>query len=137
MDGGIGTRYAVDSEGLLTGDVEGPFIYGEGKVEAMQEFAGAHGVDLAESYAYSDSASDLPMLRAVGNPVVVNPDEELARVAREEDWRVMRFEKLGRRLAVFAGTAAALVVGVAGRSLAARPVRSRGGRPRPSIRRGR
>ena len=40
------------------------------------------------------------MLRAVGNPVVVNPDEELTRIAREEDWRVMRFEKLGRRLAL-------------------------------------
>ena len=46
------------------------------------------------------------MLRAVGNPVAVNPDEELARVAKHEGWRVMRFEKLGRRMAI-AGDAAA------------------------------
>ena len=51
------------------------------------------GIDLAESYAYSDSESDLPMLRAVGHPVAVNPDAELRRVAREEGWRVMRFDK--------------------------------------------
>ena len=52
-------------------------MYGEGKVEAMREFAADHEIDLEASYAYSDSVSDLPMLRAVGNPVVVNPDEEL------------------------------------------------------------
>jgi HAD superfamily hydrolase (TIGR01490 family) len=137
MDGGIGTRYQVDCESLLTGEVEGPFIYGEGKVEAMRQFAASHAVDLSESFAYSDSASDLPMLRAVGNPVVVNPDEELARIAAEEDWQVMRFEKLGRRLAVVAGTLAALAVGVAGSRFTSQPIRSRGGRQRPSLRRGR
>ena len=54
------------------------------------------GIDLAASWAYSDSESDLPMLRAVGHPVAVNPDAELARVAREEGWEIMRFETLGR-----------------------------------------
>ena len=58
------------------------------------------------SYAYSDSVSDLPMLRAVGNPVVVNPDEELTRIAREEGWRVMRFERLGAAGCALAGPAA-------------------------------
>ena len=53
-------------------------MYGEGKVEAMRAFAAEHEIDLDRSYAYSDSASDLPMLRAVGNPVVVNPDERPA-----------------------------------------------------------
>ena len=56
----------------------GPFVYGEGKVEAMQQFADRHDIDLDASYAYSDSASDLPMLRSVGNAVVVNPDAVLA-----------------------------------------------------------
>ena len=137
MDGGIGTRYAVDSEGLLTGEVEGPFIYGEGKVEAMKEFAGAHGVNLAESFAYSDSASDLPMLRAVGNAVVVNPDEELLRIARAEDWQVLRFEQLGRRIAVAAGTFAALAVAAVGSRLAPQPIGFRGGRGRAALRRNR
>jgi HAD superfamily hydrolase (TIGR01490 family) len=115
MDGAIGTTYEVDKEGLLTGGLGGPFIYGDGKVEAMRRFAAEHAIDLASSYAYSDATSDLPMLRAVGTPVVVNPDEELARIAREEGWRVMRFERLGRRLAL-AGLSALLVgAGVLGR----------------------
>ena len=111
MEGGIGTRYGVDAEGRFTGELDGPFMYGEGKVEAMRQFAADHELDLADSIAYSDSASDLPMLRAVGNAVVVNPDEALLEVARAEGWRVMRFEKLGRRLTIAATTAAALAVG--------------------------
>ena len=66
MDGGIGTRYEVDGDGLLTGRIVEPFVYGEGKVEAMRAFAAEHDVELGASWAYSDSASDLPMLRAVG-----------------------------------------------------------------------
>jgi HAD superfamily hydrolase (TIGR01490 family) len=115
MDGGIGTTYEVDDEGLLTGGIGGEFIYGEGKVAAMRRFAEDHDIDLASSYAYSDAFSDLPMLRAVGNPVVVNPDEELARIARQEGWRVMRFERLGRRLAVAGLTALLVGAGVLGR----------------------
>ena len=83
MDGGIGTRYEVDGEGILTGRIAEPFVYGEGKVAAMQRFAADHEIDLPESWAYSDSASDLPMLRAVGNPVAVNPDAELAKIAAQ------------------------------------------------------
>jgi len=109
MDGGIGTRYEIDGDGRFTGDLGGAFMYGEGKVEALRRFAGEHGIDLETSFAYSDSVSDLPMLRAVGNPVVVNPDDELARIAREQGWRVMRFERLGRRL-LFAGFTGGLAV---------------------------
>jgi HAD superfamily hydrolase (TIGR01490 family) len=111
MDGGIGTRYEVDGDGVLTGRIVEPFVYGESKVAAMRRFADDHGIDLAESWAYSDSASDLPMLRAVGNPVAVNPDAELAKIAAERGWRVMRFEKLGRRLAIGGATLAAAASG--------------------------
>jgi phosphoserine phosphatase len=97
-----------------------PFVYREGKVEAMRAFAAQHDVDLAASWAYSDSASDLPMLRAVGRPVAVNPDAELARVAAEEGWRVMRFEKLGRRLAIAGATVFAAALGGMGTMLARR-----------------
>jgi HAD superfamily hydrolase (TIGR01490 family) len=120
MDGGIGTRYAVGEDGSYNGKLDGPFMYGEGKVEAIRRFADEHDIDLAESWAYSDSASDLPMLRAVGNPVAVNPDEELGRVAAEAGWRVMRFEKLGRRLTIAAATLVAAVVGGSGTVLARR-----------------
>jgi len=116
MDGGIGTSYEVGEDGFFTGELGGAFMYGEGKVDAMRRFADELDIDLAASYAYSDSASDLPMLRAVGNPVVVNPDEPLARIARDEGWRVMRFERLGRRLALGALTLTILTAGVLGRN---------------------
>jgi len=134
MEGGIGTAYAVDSAGLLTGDLDGPFMYGEGKVEAMRRFAADHDIDLAASWAYSDSASDLPMLGAVGNPVVVNPDAELFEVAKRQEWRVMRFERLGRRLAIAATTVAAAAIGGSGTWLAAR-TRTRRGPARRALRR--
>ena len=112
MEGGIGTRYEVDEAGNFSGRLDGPFMYGEGKIEGMRQFADAHDIDLATSWAYSDSHSDLPMLRAVGNAVVVNPDEQLMAVAKSEGWRVLRFEKLGRRLAIAGATMTAAAVGV-------------------------
>jgi HAD superfamily hydrolase (TIGR01490 family) len=124
MEGGIGTAWAVGADGKFTGEMDGPFVYGEGKVEAMKRFAEKHDIDMSTSYAYSDSASDLPMLRSVGNAVVVNPDAALLEIARREGWRVMRFEKLGRKLAIAAATALAAAVG--GLGLASR--RRGGGR---------
>ncbi|HET7119633.1 MAG TPA: HAD-IB family hydrolase [Solirubrobacterales bacterium] len=120
MEGGIGTRYEVDAEGNFTGRLDGPFVYGSGKVEAMEEFAAAHAIDLGASYAYSDSLSDLPMLRAVGNPVAVNPDPPLAAIAREEGWQTLRFERLGRRLIALAVTLLATVAGFGASRVAAR-----------------
>ncbi|HYQ77611.1 MAG TPA: HAD-IB family hydrolase [Solirubrobacterales bacterium] len=119
MDGGIGTRYEVDGDGGFTGRLDGPFVYGEGKVEAMREYAARHRIALEDSYAYSDSLSDLPMLRAVGNPVAVNPDPPLAAIAREEGWQVLRFERLGRRLVALAVTLLATVAGFGARRAAA------------------
>jgi HAD superfamily hydrolase (TIGR01490 family) len=120
MEGGIGTRYEVDGEDNFTGRFDGPFVYGPGKVEAMEAFAAAHGVDLAASYAYSDSLSDLPMLRAVGNPVAVNPDPPLLAIAREEGWQVLSFERLGRRLVAVAVTLLATSAGFGASRVAGR-----------------
>ena len=114
MEGGIGTRYEVDAEGNFTGRLDGPFVYGPGKVEAMEAFAAAHDIDLSQSYAYSDSLSDLPMLRAVGNPVAVNPDPPLAQIAKQEDWQTLRFERLGRRLVAVSITLLATAAGIVG-----------------------
>lgn len=107
MDGGIGTRYVVE-DGRYTGELDGPFVYGPGKVTAISRIAGEKELDLDASWAYSDSVSDLPMLEAVGNPVVVNPDPHLARIARERDWRVMRLDRIGRNLTL-SGLAAGLI----------------------------
>jgi HAD superfamily hydrolase (TIGR01490 family) len=114
FDGGIGSKSEI-VDGHYTGRPGGPFTYREGKAQAMQELAAADGLDLSESWAYSDSESDLPMLRAVGHPVAVNPDAVLLRVAREEGWEVMRFEQLNRRLKMAAAAVAFLAVGGAGR----------------------
>jgi HAD superfamily hydrolase (TIGR01490 family) len=114
FDGGIGARSEI-VDGRYTGRPDGPFTYREGKAEAIRELAAAEGIDLAASYAYSDSESDLPMLRAVGHPVAVNPDSTLQRVAREEGWEVLRFERLGRRLKVAAAAVALAVAGVTAR----------------------
>jgi len=111
MEGGIGTRWAVGADGKYTGEMDGPFVYGKGKVEAMRRFAGEHGIDMDTSYAYSDSVSDLPMLRSVGQAVVVNPDGPLMEIARQEDWQVMRFERLGRKLAIAGATFLAAAAG--------------------------
>lgn len=120
MDGGIGTPYEVGEDGMFTGELGGAFMYGEGKVEAMKRFAAEHEIDLAASWAYSDSASDLPMLRAVGNPVAVNPDTELAKIARERGWRTMRFEKLAQRIAIAGTVVLAAAIGGSGSWVARR-----------------
>jgi HAD superfamily hydrolase (TIGR01490 family) len=125
FDGGIGMRSEVH-DGRYTGRPAGPFTYREGKAEAIRQIAEREGIDLGASYAYSDSESDLPMLRAVGHPVAVNPDHELERVAREEGWRIMRFEHLARRLKWSAAAAALALVGGGGGYVAARARPRRG-----------
>jgi HAD superfamily hydrolase (TIGR01490 family) len=109
LDGAVGTMFETNG-GVYTGRGGGPFNYREGKAQAIRELAEREDIDLAASWAYSDSESDLPMLRLVGHPVAVNPDAELARVARAEGWEVLRFERLGRRVRV--GLAAAAVGGI-------------------------
>jgi HAD superfamily hydrolase (TIGR01490 family) len=135
LDGGIGMRSEV-RDGVYTGRPAGPFTYREGKAEAIRELAAREGIDLAESFAYSDSESDLPMMHAVGHPVAVNPDRKLERVARQEGWRIMRFDKLGRRLRWASAVASVALVGGGGGYVAARarrPRRLRG--PRSLLRR--
>ncbi len=111
----IATQSAVDEEGRYTGTIE-RYAYGPGKAEAMRELAEAEGIDLAESYAYSDSATDLPMLEVVGHPVVVNPDAELEAIAKERGWEIRYFKSavtLKDRLGAAAVPGAAVVTGVA------------------------
>jgi HAD superfamily hydrolase (TIGR01490 family) len=110
LDGAVGTVFE-SRDGLYTGRGGGPFNYREGKAEAIRDLAEREDIDLAASWAYSDSESDLPMLRLVGHPVAVNPDAELAKIAREEGWEILRFERLGRRLRVAAAAATAAGIG--------------------------
>ena len=77
-------------DGKYTGELDF-YAYGPFKVEAIRELAEREDIDLAASFAYSDSITDLPMLEVVGNPVVVNPDKELRRLAEERGWPVEIF----------------------------------------------
>lgn len=83
----IATRAEV-RDGVYTGNLDF-YCFGEAKVDAMQAQAREHDLDLAASYAYSDSASDVPMLRAVGHAVAVDPDKELRRTAEAEGWEII------------------------------------------------
>jgi HAD superfamily hydrolase (TIGR01490 family) len=117
MTSGLGTRSVV-ADGIYTGALEGPFCYGQGKVEAIRELANWNSYELAQCYAYSDSASDLPMLEAVGHPVAVNPDGRLERHARRHGWPIVIFSQ--RTKSVIRRTASTVVtVGVAGAGFAA------------------
>ena len=91
-DEAIGTRAAIDNEGNYTGELEF-YAYGEHKAQAVRELATRAHINLPQSYAYSDSITGLPMLEAVGHPVAVNPDRELAKQAREREWEVRFFQR--------------------------------------------
>ncbi|MEI7548043.1 MAG: HAD family hydrolase [Actinomycetota bacterium] len=117
MTAGIGTRSKI-VDGAYTGELDGPFCYGPGKVEAIQELARWEGLHLDQCWAYSDSASDLPMLHAVGHPVAVNPDAKLERTAGQYGWPVVVFSKrtkaVIRRTTQAVGAAGLAVGGFAG-----------------------
>ena len=92
FDGAIGSTCEI-VDGVYTGrSLRG--AHGEGKAAAIRDLAAAEGLDLDVSTAYSDSHTDLPFLEAVGNPVVVNPDRKLRRIARERGWRTLEFREL-------------------------------------------
>ncbi|GGS85209.1 MULTISPECIES: HAD family hydrolase [Streptomyces] len=99
----VATRMVVGEDGCFTGEVE-YYAYGPTKAEAVRELAASEGYDLDRCYAYSDSATDLPMLQAVGHPHAVNPDRALRREAVTRGWPVLAFRRpvpLKKRLPAF------------------------------------
>ena len=90
VDGAIASRAVVDDDNRYTGAMAF-YCYGPYKADAMRDLARERQIDLAASYAYSDSYTDLPMLEVVGHPVAVNPDRVLARLARERGWPAVQF----------------------------------------------
>ena len=92
FDGAVGSTCEI-VDGVYTGrSLRG--AHGEGKAAAVRELAAEAELDLEASTAYSDSHTDLPFLEVVGNPVVVNPDRELRRVAAERGWPILEFDEL-------------------------------------------
>ena len=80
----------VIENGRFTGDVHRPICYGAGKIHWARRFAEEHDIDLARSWFYTDSVTDLPMLEIVGHPEIVNPDPRLRREARKRGWNIMQ-----------------------------------------------
>src|SRR6187431_105558 len=77
----VATRYGVNADGTFDGTIVGPFVWANGKLTAVRRWAADNAVELAESYAYSDSVFDTPLLSSVGHPIVVNPDPSMVIVA--------------------------------------------------------
>jgi putative phosphoserine phosphatase / 1-acylglycerol-3-phosphate O-acyltransferase len=92
FDDVVATRYGVNADGTYDGSVAGPFVWSMGKLDAVRQWAARAGVDLRESYFYSDSVYDLPLLNAVGHPTVVNPDPRLLVVAALRRWPVLNLD---------------------------------------------
>ncbi len=90
ITGFISSKARIDEEGKYTGEMEF-FAQGEGKAVAIRALAAERGIDLADSFAYSDSATDVPMLECVGHAFAVNPDRALGKVALEREWPTLSF----------------------------------------------
>ena len=138
VDGAIASRPRVDADGRYTGEMEF-YAYGPFKADAMRELAEKEDIDLSESWAFTDSYTDVPMLETVGHPVAVNPDRVLAKLARERDWEIRTWERtvtLHTRRSVPGGAPGVVAAGAALGGVAAAGVwwwiRSRGaGAPPP------
>ncbi len=87
----VASELEVDDGGRFTGRPSLPLCYGAGKIQRAARLAESSAFRLEESTFYSDSFTDLPLLEHVAEPVVVNPDARLARVARRRGWRVERW----------------------------------------------
>ncbi|MGI9052762.1 MAG: HAD-IB family hydrolase [Ilumatobacteraceae bacterium] len=92
LDDVVATKYGVNADDTYDGTVAGHFVWARGKLEAVRAWAGEHGVDLAESYAYSDSFYDTPLLEAVGTPIVVNPDPRMVLMATARRWPILNLD---------------------------------------------
>ena len=93
LDDVIATRYGLEDDGdTYDGTLAGPFVWSAGKLEAVREWAEAHGVDLAASWFYSDSVYDTPLMSVIGNPVVVNPDPRMMLMAAARRWPTLNLD---------------------------------------------
>jgi len=91
----ICSRYEV-KDGVFTGGIERPLCFGPGKVEAAESLSRDYGIDLDQSYFYSDSDDDLELLERVGHPQPLNPNSKLTAIAEERGWPIRRFKSRGQ-----------------------------------------
>lgn len=120
-------------DGLLTGDVVKPTCHGPGKAAAIRRFARERKIDLAKSWYYGDSRSDVPALETVGNPRPTNPDRKLAAIARERGWPVRRFSSRGIPTAMDIARSAMVLGSFVPSAVSALPALAMGGGLRPAV----
>ncbi|MDC7223098.1 MAG: HAD-IB family hydrolase [Spirochaetales bacterium] len=89
----IATELAVDGSGLTLGKFDGPVAFDEGKKRLVEEYMKRKGYDPKNCAFYSDSIHDLPTLKMAGEPVAVNPDEELVKEARKNNWDILDYRR--------------------------------------------
>ncbi|RAV02563.1 HAD-IB family hydrolase/lysophospholipid acyltransferase family protein [Mycolicibacter senuensis] len=87
--------FVTDENGVLTGEVAEPILWGPGKAAAVQKFAAEHDIDLQDSYFYADGDEDVALMHLVGNPRPTNPEGKMASVARKRGWPILRFSSRG------------------------------------------
>lgn len=87
--------FVTDENGVLTGEVTEPILWGPGKAAAVQKFAAEHDIDLQDSYFYADGDEDVALMHLVGNPRPTNPEGKMASVARKRGWPILRFSSRG------------------------------------------
>src|SRR5277367_3158417 len=87
--------FETNEDGLLTGDVVKPILWGPGKASAVQRFAAEHDIDLKDSYFYADGDEDVALMYLVGNPRPTNPEGKMAAVARRRGWPILQFTSRG------------------------------------------
>jgi putative phosphoserine phosphatase/1-acylglycerol-3-phosphate O-acyltransferase len=88
-------KFATNEDGLLTGEVVEPILWGPGKAAAVQRFAGEHNIELKDSYFYADGDEDVALMYLVGNPRPTNPEGKMAAVAKRRGWPVLEFKSRG------------------------------------------
>lgn len=109
-------KFETTEDGILTGGVEKPILWGPGKAAAVQRFAAEHDIDLKESYFYADGDEDVALMYLVGNPRPTNPEGKMAAVAKRRGWPILRFNSRGpvglrRQVRTLAGLGSILPVG--------------------------
>jgi len=92
----LSNMFEVDDDGLLTGKVVKPVIWGAGKANAVAKFAAERGIDLADSYFYADGDEDIALMELVGKPRPTNPGDKMAETARKRGWPILEFTSRGR-----------------------------------------
>jgi putative phosphoserine phosphatase/1-acylglycerol-3-phosphate O-acyltransferase len=89
-------KFETNEDGMLTGGVQKPILWGPGKAAAVQRFAAENGIDLKDSYFYADGDEDVALMYLVGNPRPTNPEGKMAAVAKRRGWPILRFDSRGR-----------------------------------------